>query len=127
MGSAAQDADRASAIQGLRRRAAEAPQFSRRRGRDGAAAHFDDTVPVRASWRKQAPPGSSMPALLYIASDGDDPATIDKMLTRVDAARLIVYPRGEGEIGWDRASYATRCALRCWSGLPWTRCRSPTF
>jgi len=57
-----------------------------------------------------------MPALLYIASDGDDPATIDKMLTRVDAVRLIVYPRGVGEIGWDRAFYATRCAMRCWSG-----------
>lgn len=46
-----------------------------------------------------------MPAVLYIASDGDDPASIDKMMTRVDAVRLIVYPRGVGEIAWDRSFY----------------------
>jgi dienelactone hydrolase len=46
-----------------------------------------------------------MPAVLYIAADGDDPASIDKMMTRVGAVRLIVYPRGVGEIAWDRSFY----------------------
>ena len=46
-----------------------------------------------------------MPAVLYIASDGEDPASIDKMMTGVAAVRLIVYPRGVGEIAWDRSFY----------------------
>ena len=65
----------------------------------------DDTVPVRAILRTPASPKQPLPAVLYIASDGDDPATIDKMMTRVNAVRLIVYPRGAGEIPWDRGFY----------------------
>jgi hypothetical protein len=65
----------------------------------------DDTVPVRALLRNPSKPGQSMPAILYIASDGEDPASIDKMMTRVEAVRMIVYPRGIGEIPWGRAFY----------------------
>jgi hypothetical protein len=65
----------------------------------------DDTIPVRALLRKPPKPGPPMSAVLYIASDGDDPASIDKMMTGVNAVRLIVYPRGVGEIAWDRAFY----------------------
>ena len=65
----------------------------------------DDTVPVRAIFRKAAKAGAAAPAVLYIASDGEDPASINSLLNRVGAARLIVYPRGVGEIPWDRTFY----------------------
>src|SRR5258707_8361313 len=54
--------------------------------------------------RKLAKTGA-MTAVLYIASDGEEPASINALLTRVDGVRLIVYPRGVGEIPWDRTFY----------------------
>lgn len=46
-------------------------------------------------------------ALVYIASDGDDPRAIRQFLdtarSRTKMARLIVYPRGVGEVPWEKS------------------------
>jgi cephalosporin-C deacetylase-like acetyl esterase len=47
------------------------------------------------------------PALVYIASDGEDPRAIrmflDSARARPGQARLIVYPRGVGEAPWEKS------------------------
>ncbi len=57
----------------------------------------------RSLWRPGAAGG---PALVYVASDGEDPAAIQVTLRQVLAnktiAVLVVYPRGVGEIPWDK-------------------------
>ena len=65
----------------------------------------EEGMPVRTEIRGQLKPGPLRPAVLYIASDGDDAESIDKLLTRVDAVRMVVYPRGVGEIPWSRSFY----------------------
>ena len=44
------------------------------------------------------------PAVLYVASDGEDPAGLSLMFRRMrgpdPVVRMVVYPRGVGEIGW---------------------------
>jgi hypothetical protein len=65
-----------------------------------------DTVPVRALLRRPAKPAAAAPALLYIASDGETPRSINEFLQGVNernaAVRLVVFPRGVGPQGWDR-------------------------
>lgn len=67
----------------------------------------DDIPPVRVLLRRPAKPLPGAPALLYIASDGETPATIDAFLYSVNerdvAVRMIVFPRGVSETPWDRA------------------------
>jgi len=66
----------------------------------------DAGVPVRALLRKPAKLEKPLPGLLYIASDGEDMRAISELLRGVNSrnasVRLVVYPRGVGELGWDK-------------------------
>lgn len=66
----------------------------------------DDTVPVRALWRKIRVQSGSQPAVLYIASDGDDVVAINQTISGLKTpdnfSRLVVWPRGVGEIPWNK-------------------------
>lgn len=43
------------------------------------------------------------PAILYVASDGEDPQAIFDFIRRgTNRVAMIVYPRGVGEVPWDR-------------------------
>lgn len=68
-----------------------------------------DTVPVRALIRRPSKPAGRAPALLYIASDGETPASINDFLRGVNrydkCVRLILFPRGVGPQSWDRATW----------------------
>jgi dienelactone hydrolase len=68
-----------------------------------------DTVPVRALLRKPAKPTGRVPALLYVASDGETPCSINEFLQGVNerdaVVRLIVFPRGVSETPWDRTAW----------------------
>ncbi len=48
-----------------------------------------------------------VPAVLYIASDGDDPRAVQALFygvsARTKAIQFTVYPRGIGEIGWEKS------------------------
>ncbi len=76
----------------------------------GAWQDFDFTseegVTVRAVWRASRAQGA-FPALLYIAGDGEDPgaiqATLRQTLANRDIAVLVSYPRGVGEIPWEKS------------------------
>jgi cephalosporin-C deacetylase-like acetyl esterase len=65
----------------------------------------DDTLPVRVV--RHGTPKKPGAALLYVASDGEDEAYISTMLRglNVPAAfqRTTVYPRGIGEVAWDKS------------------------
>jgi hypothetical protein len=67
----------------------------------------DNTVPVRALWRKGRGQGRQA-AVLYIASDGDDDAALNRLLGGLKvpdpAARLILFPRGTGEVPWNKTA-----------------------
>ena len=57
---------------------------------------------------RSAPKGAGkVPALLYIASDGDDARAIQALFygvsARTKAIQFTVYPRGIGEIGWEKS------------------------
>lgn len=64
----------------------------------------EEGISLRALLRKPAKAKERLPGLLYIASDGEDRAAIDQLLSGVNhrnaAIRLIVYPRGVGEVPW---------------------------
>jgi cephalosporin-C deacetylase-like acetyl esterase len=64
------------------------------------------TVPVRALIRRPARATGRLPALLYIASDGDTVRSINDSLVTVNehdaSIRMILFPRGVGEVPWDR-------------------------
>jgi len=64
----------------------------------------DDTVPVRVLARKRNVPS---PVVLYVASDGEDAAYIDTLLRGLNLpetfARMVVFPRGIGEVPWDKS------------------------
>ena len=66
----------------------------------------DDTVSVRALLRRPAKAFGRAPALLYIASDKETAHSIDDFLYSVNerdvAVRMILWPRGIGEIPWDK-------------------------
>jgi cephalosporin-C deacetylase-like acetyl esterase len=63
-------------------------------------------VPLRALFRKPPKLAGPAPALLYVASDGEDPRAISSFLDSVNrrnaAIWMAVYPRGVGEVGWDK-------------------------
>ncbi len=63
----------------------------------------EEGISIRALWRGGQPGG---PALLYVASDGEDLAAIRDALAQVLGNKTInllaVYPRGVGEIPWDK-------------------------
>ncbi len=64
-------------------------------------------VPLRALLHTVPKAEKPLPAVLYIASDGDDPAAIQSfmrsVLSRNSGAILALYPRGTGE--WDRTTW----------------------
>jgi hypothetical protein len=65
----------------------------------------DPGVHIRALLTKPRNNGSA-PALIYIASDGEDPrsaAAVLRSLREDDAVRMIVYPRGVGELAWPKS------------------------
>jgi dienelactone hydrolase len=61
-------------------------------------------ISLDALYRK--PPDGGGPALLYIASNGEDWDTIRDVVRQVAGSRtnplMIVYPRGVGEVPWDK-------------------------
>jgi len=60
-------------------------------------------IRIRALLRKPAQLEGRGPALLYVASDGDDSLSIQSTLSQVRRVWMAVYPRGVGEVGWDKA------------------------
>lgn len=91
----------------LRAFPAEAPALEVRRApgpRGWESAEFspETGITVRGLWRT-----GRGPALLYVASDGEDPGAIQDTLRQTLASRdiavLVVYPRGVGEIGWEKS------------------------
>ncbi len=81
-----------------------APQFSGAPAAGMREVRFtsEEGVHVRALWRE----GKDGPALLYVASDGEDVRAIQDTLRQTLANRtvavFIVYPRGVDEIPWDK-------------------------
>jgi cephalosporin-C deacetylase-like acetyl esterase len=62
-------------------------------------------VHIRALIRKPEH-GKPAPVALYVATDGDDirgAATVTGGLRDNEAVKMIVYPRGVGEIGWSKS------------------------
>jgi dienelactone hydrolase len=76
-------------------------------GRGGQVLTFtsEPGIRIRARLRKPAGAGNGVPALLYIASEGETQQDMDRLLrgvyARPDAAAMVVYPRGVSEIAWD--------------------------
>jgi hypothetical protein len=80
---------------------------------NGKAAGFDqqsfrnaDGIDIRVLTRRIGKAEGKVPALLYIASDGEDPYAINDTIAGVrlrDASVvMVVYPRGVGEVPWDK-------------------------
>ena len=68
----------------------------------------DDTVPVRMLLT--IPPKSEKAAaVLYVASDGEDTRYIEQLFRGIDVpatfAKAVVFPRGIGEVPWDKTSW----------------------
>lgn len=52
--------------------------------------------------------GTGLPAVLYVASDGEDPAAVGAFLNPVsgaEARKAILYPRGVSETPWNRTTW----------------------
>jgi dienelactone hydrolase len=68
--------------------------------------HSQPEVEIRALWSKPSKTEDRIPGLLYIASKGEDPEAVQKTLHNSRGERavsLIVYPRGIGEISWEKS------------------------
>ena len=65
-----------------------------------------DSTPLRTDLHKPKKIDGKLPALLYVASDGEDQRYQNLLLagahTRDESVRMIVWPRGVGEIPWTR-------------------------
>ncbi|MBI1787705.1 MAG: acetylxylan esterase [Acidobacteria bacterium] len=72
--------------------------------RQGGEIEFDSEpgIPIRALLRKPSNIQEPGPAVLYVASDGDDPEAIFSLLGSISRVRMAVYPRGVGEVPWDK-------------------------
>ncbi|MEX2260330.1 MAG: acetylxylan esterase [Bryobacteraceae bacterium] len=66
-----------------------------------------DGVTIRTEVRKPKQVDKKLPGLLYIASDGEDLAYINDLLRGAsrlnESIRMIVWPRGVGEVPWPRS------------------------
>ena len=66
----------------------------------------EEGITISYSLRKPRDAGSA-PAVVYIASDGEDAAAIDATLrgvaSRGKAARMVVFPRGVGPVPWEKS------------------------
>jgi cephalosporin-C deacetylase-like acetyl esterase len=67
----------------------------------------EEGVPIRGLLRKPSKVADRLPGLLYIASDGEDPLAIRALLRNVrgrnSSVHMAVYPRGMGEIPWEKS------------------------
>jgi hypothetical protein len=67
----------------------------------------DEGMTLRALLRRPKQAAERAPALLYVASDGDDPAYLGAILAGIQrrgkALQMVIYPRGNGEVGWDHS------------------------
>ena len=63
-------------------------------------------ITLRMLVRKPKEVAGKTSAILYVASDGDDPQYLTTLLGGVQrrgkSVQAVIYPRGVGEIGWDR-------------------------
>ncbi|HBY60018.1 MAG TPA: hypothetical protein DEH78_09360, partial [Solibacterales bacterium] len=70
----------------------------------GLLAAPPDQPPVRTDLYKPKPGPAKVPALLYIAADGDDRELHRQLLAGVNgrnsAVRMVVWPRGVNEVPW---------------------------
>jgi cephalosporin-C deacetylase-like acetyl esterase len=84
------------------------------RGRRAAEDYFKEIsfesepgVQIRALLHTPSEAEATLPGLLYVASDGEDPRSVRQMFGQVrnpdNVLRLVVFPRGVGEIGWDKS------------------------
>jgi hypothetical protein len=86
----------------------EQPPAKRATG-GSSAIEFDSEadVTIHGLLRQPNSEGGRVPGLLYIASDGEDPRAVDALLIsahrRGTSVRLTVYPRGVGEVPWDKS------------------------
>ena len=75
-------------------------------GFDDSRLATEEGITVRVLFRRPKAEGR-IPALLYVASDGEDPRSIQALLTNVNrraaVACMAVYPRGVGEVPWDKS------------------------
>jgi cephalosporin-C deacetylase-like acetyl esterase len=66
----------------------------------------DEGVTVRGLLNAPSKVESKVPALLYVASDGEDARAIQDVFSpvtrRTPSVRMAVYPRGVGEVSWDK-------------------------
>jgi cephalosporin-C deacetylase-like acetyl esterase len=67
----------------------------------------EDGIPLRTEVRKPKEITGKLPGLLYVASDGEDIGYINNVLggvnRRDESVRMIVWPRGVGEVPWPRS------------------------
>lgn len=67
----------------------------------------EDEITIHALFHRPKASEASLPTLLYVASDGEDPAAIQALLRDVTqrgrAAWMAVYPRGVGAVPWERS------------------------
>ena len=79
------------------------------KGEDFDQVSFDSEpgVEIRGLLRSPSKREGRVPGLIYIASDGDTPRAFRDMMRGVgrhgDSVLFMVYPRGVGEIGWDKS------------------------
>ncbi|HEX2520964.1 MAG TPA: acetylxylan esterase, partial [Terriglobia bacterium] len=67
----------------------------------------DQGIRLRALYRGPSAQASTT-ALLYVASDGEDDDSIRRTLTQLlgeEKALMIVFPRGVGEVPWNKVIY----------------------
>jgi cephalosporin-C deacetylase-like acetyl esterase len=67
----------------------------------------EEGIAIRALLKKPAKPAGRLPGLLYVASDGEDLRAVNGLLIGVSrrnaSVRMVVYPRGVGEVPWDKS------------------------
>jgi cephalosporin-C deacetylase-like acetyl esterase len=67
----------------------------------------EDAVPLRTQLFRPSSSEGKLPGLLYIASDGEDATYIRGVLSGVnrrnESIRMVVWPRGIGEVPWPRS------------------------
>jgi len=75
--------------------------------RSALPTQTDEGITVRTDLRIPKQVQGKVPAILYIASDGEDMAYINSLLSGVhrrnEAVRMVVWPRGVGEVPWPRS------------------------
>ncbi|MGH9720436.1 MAG: acetylxylan esterase [Bryobacteraceae bacterium] len=80
------------------------PDLSQTRASADFEFETEPGITVRALLRRpQLVSGAKAPALLYVASDGEDPRAINESTGAAAAIRLVMYPRGTGVVPWEKS------------------------